>query len=180
MMHSLNGGTLHLLSLLLPLLCHKTKRRAAGTTWSVPLWADAQQPLCIYIRYHQTDFNNYCYAALRCCDEWNSEHFIHCSSSNNRFCQQPFVSWCISLPLSISPNQCRPLAFPRRRLASESIKLPATDSNCTQAASSLSLLRHKVRFRPRAPCNHKCISTHKTSAKKGFFEKVLKFNSTMF
>lgn len=123
---------------------------------------------------------NYCYGALRRCDEWNSQHFIHCCSPNNRLCQQPFVSWCISLPLSINLNQYRLLAFPRRRRTSESIKLTATDSNCTRDLSSLLLLRHKGWFRLRARCNNKYINTHKTSAKRDFFEKVLKFNSTMF
>lgn len=172
-MHSLNGGTLHLFSLLLPLLRNKIKCCAARTIWNVSLWADT-----VYLHQVSSDrLYNYCYGALRSCDEWNSQHFIHCCSPNHRFCQQPFVSWCISLPLSIIPNQYRLLAFPRRLRASESIKHPATDLNCTQPLSSLLLLRHKVWFRRRAPCNHQYINTQKLwflksrLRKKGFFDK---------
>lgn len=118
----------------------------------------------VTVHLHQVSSDrlyNYCYGVLRSCDEWNSQHFIHCCSPNNRFCQQPFVSWCISLSLSIIPNQYRLRAIPRWLRASESIKLPATDFNCTQTLSSLLLLRHKGWFRPRAPCNHKYINIHK-------------------
>lgn len=168
-MHSLNGFTLHLFSLFLPLLCHKIKTLCSRNNMKC---SSVGGRTAATVHLHQVSSSerlyNYRYGAFRCRDERYSQHFIHCCAPNNRFCQQPFVSWCISLPLSINPNQYRLLAFPRRRRASESIKLPATDSNCTQALSSLLLLRHKGWFRLRAPCNRKYINTQ-DFRKKGFF-----------